>query len=292
MGRIEPDRDRIRQALESIDLPKIDYVVVAHSHHDHAMDAPIVAELKHATLVGSQSTRNIAKGLRLGDLPFLYAYPGRQLSAGDFTVRFFVSPHSHYVFEEGRPHRRDLTDGFRTWLDEKLAGEIVKPLPMPACITDYKADNNYVMLIEHQQSNMRLLIVPSAGASLDLGDVKADVVFLGIGDADKLSNEHICQYWHEAVEKTEARLVIPVHWDNFFRPLDLKDPHLQPFPPFVDDMACTMETIAFLNVGGVDIKFMPPLESVAFHFTGPRGVGKHDAVGTSNPFTEGCRAPR
>ena len=106
-------------------------------------------------------------------------------------------------------------------------------------------------MIEHENPPARMLIVPSAGVRVHLGGEKADVVFLSIGDAEKLSNEHIRQYWQEAVEKTDAQLVIPIHWDNFFRAVDTEGARLKPYTTVVDDVACTMDTITYLNAGRV-----------------------------------------
>jgi L-ascorbate metabolism protein UlaG (beta-lactamase superfamily) len=50
-------------------------------------------------------------------------------------------------------------------------------------------------------------------------------VFLGIGTLGKQDEAFASNYWREAVEQTGAKLVIPIHWDDFMRPLD------QPFRP-------------------------------------------------------------
>ncbi|WP_156468033.1 hypothetical protein [Rhizobium sp. Leaf371] len=45
-------------------------------------------------------------------------------------------------------------------------------------------------------------------------------MFLGIATLGKQSSDFVATYWHESVQLTEAKLVIPIHWDSFFDPLD------------------------------------------------------------------------
>ena len=285
LGKIEPDPVRIGEALNRGNVPDLDYLLVSHSHHDHAMDAPIVAEGRHATLVGSESTREIALGSGRYKLRFHLARAGEHVSAGLFKVTFFETAHAPYRFENPSRRSRDPIDPFRAWLDEKLAGEIKEPLSTPARFTEYKFGGNYVFLIEHPQG--RILVVPSASVPHGLGNTKVDVVFLSIGDADKLSKKHIVAYWKKAVENTDARLVIPVHWDNLAGSLGAP---LETPPPFFDDVGCAMQTLRFLNAGRAAIAFMPLFEPVALDVAHLRVAERSvDTSDTINPFTQGCR---
>ena len=44
-------------------------------------------------------------------------------------------------------------------------------------------------------------------------------MFLGIAGLGKADKETEEKFFAETIEKTKARLVIPIHWDNFFTPL-------------------------------------------------------------------------
>ena len=48
----------------------------------------------------------------------------------------------------------------------------------------------------------------------------ADAIFLGVAGLAKADPEMEKKFFAETVEKTGAKLIIPVHWDNFFSPLD------------------------------------------------------------------------
>ncbi|ADJ49418.1 hypothetical protein AMES_7593 [Amycolatopsis mediterranei S699] len=67
--RVAPDRGRIEEALSRLGVTALDAVLVTHSHVDHVLDAPVVAELTGATLAGSPSTRKVQKGYGLAAEP-------------------------------------------------------------------------------------------------------------------------------------------------------------------------------------------------------------------------------
>jgi L-ascorbate metabolism protein UlaG (beta-lactamase superfamily) len=84
---------------------------------------------------------------------------------------------------------------------------------------------------------------------------KADVVFLGIGALGKQGEDYRQAYWHETVHAVGAPRVIPIHWDDFTRPLDQP---LVPLPYLFDDFDKSMAFI--LGRGqqeGVDVKLPP-----------------------------------
>jgi L-ascorbate metabolism protein UlaG (beta-lactamase superfamily) len=275
LGRIQSDYEQIDYALEKGNVGSIHVLLVAHSHHDHAMDAPAVARRYGALLVSSDSTRNIAAGMGLRNIPFRAIVHGTVLPrehSGGFTIRFFESPHA--------PHKLKF-------MEQMLAGTIDEPLYSPAYVWQYKLGHNYTFLLEHDLGN--ILIVASANVGLQLGDKKAAVVFLSIGNMDLLSNKKVNAYWQEAVINTGAKLVIPVHWDDFRYALNAP---LKPFPYFVDDTACSMETIKFLAGDKVAVRFMPLFDPVLLSGTSAR-TAQHSATAKSrDPFTEGCRKGR
>ena len=48
---------------------------------------------------------------------------------------------------------------------------------------------------------------------------RADVLFLGVAGLQKADAEMEAAFYRETIEKVDPKLVIPVHWDNFFSPL-------------------------------------------------------------------------
>jgi L-ascorbate metabolism protein UlaG (beta-lactamase superfamily) len=203
-GHLTPNTARIDGALTKAGIKTtagvrpLAAILTAHSHYDHAMDTPVVAGMTHARIVGSPSTRNIARGAGFPDSMFCVVSGGERLTLGHFQVKVIRSPHSEpYLF----------------------AGEIAESVTSPAHASDYREGGNFSFLIEHD--GQRTLIHPSANFDTTaLRGTQADVVFLGIGALGFKNETFMRKYWHEVVEQTGAKLVIPVHWDNFSRSLD------------------------------------------------------------------------
>ncbi len=75
--------------------------------------------------------------------------------------------------------------------------------------------------VEALPTNKELLIRPSFNyIKGQLDDIRADVLFLGIAGLAKADPDTEKTFFRETIEKTGAKLVIPIHWDNFFSPLD------------------------------------------------------------------------
>ncbi len=223
-GPITPNREVIAASLHQAGIKRLAAVIVNHSNHDHAMDAPDVARMTGAMLIGSASTANIARGGGLPEAQIVVARPGEVYRFGKFEVSLRPTA--------GVPERR-LPDG-----------EITAPLIPPASVLDYRGGVIQSVLINHAGRNM--LVNAAAGfAPGALQGVQAEVVFLGIGMLGRQSLAHQEDYWREVVTKTGARRVILIHWDNFTLPLDRP---LTAMPRQFDDLDVTMN---FLTPRGV-----------------------------------------
>ena len=203
---IAPDEALISRWLQRAGVSKLDAVLVSHSHFDHGMDAGVVARLAGAKLLGSASTANIGRGAGLPEAQLHVVQSGERIEAGSFRITFVESRHA------------GATGGEPT-------GDITAPLTVPARYLDYRQGGTYSILVEHAQG--RVLLHGSAGFVPGVLKLRrADVVFLGIAIIADLQD-----YLAEVVDAVGARRVIPVHWDDFTRPL--AEP-LLPFPLMVD----------------------------------------------------------
>lgn len=214
--KVRPDEAIIDACLQRVGLASADAVLVAHSHYDHAMDSPVVADRTGAVLVGSASTLQIGRGYGLPERQLLAVEAGEPIRFGRFSVTMLLSehaPNAHYP------------------------GLISRPIEPPARIMDYRMAECYSMLITHDRpvgQPFRILVHASAGFVPGvLRGMRADTAYLGIGTLGKQPPAFLSDYWDETVVATGARAVVPIHWDDFTKPLS--EP-LVPFPYIADNL--------------------------------------------------------
>ena len=141
----------------------------------------------------------------------------------------------------------------------RVPGDLTAPLRQPAKASDYKEGGTYAYLIEHR--GFRILVHASANVVPGMyRGVKADVVFLATGGLSPHPADFTARYWDEVVKATGAKLVVPIHWDDFLLPLDQP---LQPLRRFLDDIPLTMRRLVPLAArDGVKIRYMPVIAPV------------------------------
>jgi L-ascorbate metabolism protein UlaG (beta-lactamase superfamily) len=213
--KLEPDLGHVRTVLKDA---KVDAVFVSHAHYDHALDAPAVATEKQAMLLGAESVLHIARAAGMTRERLCAITHGDRITIGKFDIQAFRSPHSPTF----------------------IHGAIDESFEVPAHALDYKLGVNFSFLLRHPAGDV--LVVPSANSVKGmLAGTTADIVFLGIGQLGKRDDQSIRDYWAEAVEERGARLVIPVHWDNFMQPFEAP---LQPFPAPFDNVERALDRLA------------------------------------------------
>jgi L-ascorbate metabolism protein UlaG (beta-lactamase superfamily) len=200
---LNPEHDLIDKWIEITGGVRASAVLVGHSHYDHAMDAPYFAARTGAIVVGSESTANVARGAGLPEEKIRIIADGQTVAIGNFTATFIKSVHSPALF------------GRIPW-----QGEITEPLRPPVSASAYREGGTYAIVLAHPKGT--LLHYGSAGikpGSLD--NVSADVVFLSLGGRNDTPSllSHV-------VTPVHAARVIPIHFDNFFAPLDTRFSHL------------------------------------------------------------------
>lgn len=247
-GRIGPDHAAVERELKALGVTRLAAVIPLHSHYDHAMDAPLVARLTGARLLGSPSTLQVGRGAGLAEAQMREVKPGDALVLGRFTLRFIPSRHSP-----------------TPWTDGDKVEAIDAPLEPPAHASAWRTGTVWSLLVEH--GGRRLLVQASAGfVPGALAGQRADVVLLGTGTLGKKAAAYRADYWRETVAATGAKRVIPIHWDDFWRPLD--DAPLVAMPYLLDDFGATMDDLqARAGAANVDLR-MPPLRTPFDPFEG------------------------
>jgi L-ascorbate metabolism protein UlaG (beta-lactamase superfamily) len=223
--KVEPNRTTIRSNLNRAGIVKLDAVLVAHTHFDHVLDAPVVAMMTGAKLIGSEETLMVARGLNFPEDRYVLVTPEQPMHFGDFTVTVLRTRHGPtFSFTGGRGQR------------PAEAPDLDAPLVPPVAWTSYPVGDCYLFHIAHPLGNV--VVQPSAGyVEGQLDSFTADVVFLGIGRLGELGPSYRESYFDEIVGATGAKRIIPIHWDNYNEPLS---DQLRPIRNLLDDFRKSM----------------------------------------------------
>ncbi|MFU8878614.1 MAG: MBL fold metallo-hydrolase, partial [Wenzhouxiangellaceae bacterium] len=236
-GRIEPDRERIRQALEQAGITSVAAVIPLHTHYDHALDSAEVARLTGAQLVGSASAAQLGRGAGLAESGMSIVSGRETFSFGDFRVTLVPTIHL-----AGTP----------------AGGSIESPVEPPAHALAWREGRNFGLIIAHPAGRMLIQGGGFVNGSLD-GEV-VDVALIGTTGQARLGPEYQEDYWQNVVVATGARRVIPVHWDDFTRPLDQG---LAPFPRWISDFDQAMtDLLGRAHRDGIEVRMLPAVQPV------------------------------
>jgi len=174
-------------------------VIISHSHYDHCLDAPAFAAQTGAFLAGSEATAWVGRSEGLPEEQIRVFEPGDSLDIGDFSITFIESRHGPAVL--GRI---------------PFPGTIKETFKVPAPATKYKLGTTFSLYIKHPAGTM--IHHGSAGNLLGMYDgLTADVMFLGIGGRGNTR-----EYVRDVPETVSPSMLIPVHFDDMFTPLDKK----------------------------------------------------------------------
>lgn len=195
------------------------------------MDSPEIIKRAGGVLYGSESTVNVGRGADLGEESMTRISDGDTYAFGDFTVRVFEGVHSP---------------------GDKYPGRIDESFVPPTKASAYRTGGCYSFLFEHPTGTM--LVHPSAHFVPNKFDgLDVDLLYLGIGTLGAQSAQFQNDYWQHTLEATRPDLVIPVHWDDFGRPLNEK---LRPMPRLLDKFAKTKELLDRKSAeSGVAVRF-------------------------------------
>ncbi|MCC7079347.1 MAG: MBL fold metallo-hydrolase [Burkholderiales bacterium] len=97
--------DAATRALIDRHIEHANYIFTSHSHFNHCMDMPYIARKTGATVLGSESTANIARAHGIPEEQIITVKGGEDFEFGAFSVRVIPSLHSalsgkHY-FDSG-----------------------------------------------------------------------------------------------------------------------------------------------------------------------------------------------
>ena len=202
-GSEATDKQLVNQMIEKHHIDRLKAIFVSHTHHDHVMDAPYMANKTGAKVYGTSSAANVCKGENVPEDQIEVFNTNQTYKVGDYEITILKSLHS-------KP----------TIINNDLGQTINEPLVQPAKLRSYKEGGSYDFYVKHNDKTY--LIRPSFNyIEGQLDGYKADVLFLGVAGLAKADKETEDIFFKETVQKVSPKLIIPLHWDNFFSRLDV-----------------------------------------------------------------------
>lgn len=225
---IAPRADVVMRGLERLGLStrpacggptrdgaRLDAVFAVHGHYDHALDAPLIAGVTGAGLIADSVVMEVAgrtadlysdicpasiEGrINIPETGGFQTYP-----FGSVTLRLIRTPHS-----------------------DNPASTLLEYLPknpdwaFPTSAKNLKEGDGVAVHITTRAG--RILIVPTAGhvdEIFEATDLRADVLFLGIGGVGWSSRDEAMEYFRGTIQASGAHVVVPIHWDRHSPPLE------------------------------------------------------------------------
>ena len=248
---VDNDVATINFFLNEYRIRRLAAIIPVHSHYDHAMDIGAIGNRTSASILGSDSTAQVARGAGVPEDQIVVVENHAEYTFGQFTVTFIESNHAPIGLRGSVP----------------FAGTIDEPLITPAPVKAWREGASYSVVVSHPSGTT--LVQGSGGikeSSLD--DVEVDVVMLGTAMIEGLGRDYVERYWLETVTSTDAKMVIPIHFDDYSKPFGV----VELLPTFLDDFAETVtlleelrrtwdsETRLYLPIFGEPIPLYPAIE--------------------------------
>ncbi len=171
-------------------------VLVGHTHFDHAVDAPAIARRHSCRAYGSESLVRLMALHGLVERA-VEVEPYRTYELGPFEVSFTPSVHSNLLLGLAVPYDGDLTCEH---LDALTPGA-------------YRCGQ--VWGISIAVAGLRFYHQGSANLIDDaIRERQVDVFLAGVAGRGFTDD-----YWRRILPRLDPKVVVPTHYDNFFRPL-------------------------------------------------------------------------
>ncbi|MDO4466604.1 MAG: MBL fold metallo-hydrolase [Bacillota bacterium] len=201
-GKLQTNEDVCDEILEKHQMDRLKAIFISHTHHDHVMDMPYIANKTGADVYGSLSCMNVGRGGKVDEERLHEFNPKDTIQIGDFSIQVLPSIHS-------KPNI------FNNDLGQVIENPVIQPVKKKV----YKEGGSFDFLVKHRGKSY--LIRPSFNyIEGQLDDIHADVLFLGIAGLSKSDESTKEEFFSQTIEKVAPSLVLPLHWDNFFTPLD------------------------------------------------------------------------
>jgi L-ascorbate metabolism protein UlaG (beta-lactamase superfamily) len=183
--------EMLPETKRSASTPRVETIIIGHSHWDHLADAPEIAKRTGASILGSLTTVNICKSLGVASSQLKVCEAGDIMEFGDFTVNVLPSLHKQPMLYPG------------------AYSEVPKKIES---IEDFLEGGTFALLFDF--CGLRVLNLGSANFIPEaLNGLNCDCLLVGIsGRADN--------FMSELMSCISTKLIIPTHFDYFDTPME------------------------------------------------------------------------
>jgi L-ascorbate metabolism protein UlaG (beta-lactamase superfamily) len=174
-----------------------DVILVGHSHYDHLLDVPTIAEKTGAAVVGTESTANVLRAAGITEEHITVARGGESLRFGPFSVQAVRGLHS---------------------LTGQATGSIPPGVTLPMSADAYVEGGTLQYLVRAEGRSI-LFIGTANFVEAELRGVHPDIAVVAVGLREKIP-EYSCRLMRTL---GEPRLVFANHFDALWEPLGPKE---------------------------------------------------------------------
>jgi len=191
---IAPDESAIERWIPK----KVDAILCGHSHFDHLLDAPRIAQKTGAKLVGSATTCAFARAHGVSEAQLVEIPPhGDRVTVGDIEVRFVPSKHGKIAL--GRV---------------PFDGVVTRAPRLPARMWHYKMGGAFGIVMN--AAGVRIYHNGSADlVDAELDGERADILLVGLAGRQATRD-----YLKRLIGALSPEIIAPTHHDAFFAPLE------------------------------------------------------------------------
>jgi len=215
---------RTDAAVVDAHITRADFILITHTHSDHAYDLPYIAAKTGATVIGTESTFNLARAYDIPSDKLIAVRGGEDYEFETLSIR--VIPSLHGVLRRAPFLRRNPNAPLPP-------STLPRDLKAPIAVRDFVEGGTLAYLV--RIGGRQILAFGSMNfIEREIDGLRPDVALIGAMP----ERREIYQYTPRLLKALGyPRLVLPTHWDRFNVTYDVsQEPALQRLRSFLDEV--------------------------------------------------------
>jgi L-ascorbate metabolism protein UlaG (beta-lactamase superfamily) len=184
-------------------IQRADFILITHTHYDHALDAPYVARKTGATIIGTESTYHFARALGTPADKLIVVRGGEDYQFEGFSVRVIPSLHGVLRRAPNRPLDPNAV------LPASVFSRDARP---PFRMGDLRVEGGTLAYLIRIGGRQILAFGSMNYIEREIEGLRPDVALIGAMP----ERREIYQYTARLLRAVGyPRVVLPTHWDRF-----------------------------------------------------------------------------